>query len=127
MDSIAVRLDMLQKEIQMKQYDPLEFRQPEFDDDFVVIRRVVDEIQEDLEKFVDSAIEACPTAMHGLRLLERFQNLNNRCLDNDAKLWYLFQFYHNEIVLIQQIYEAEKNETPTPRGYPPFAGKYGAL
>lgn len=56
-------------------------------------------------------------------LLERFKNLKNPCLDIDGKNWYLFQFYHNEIELILQIYEAEKNETPIPRGYPPFAGK----
>lgn len=123
LDTISSRLIELQMEIKMKSYDPLEFREPEFDSDFKLIRASIDEIQMDMEKFLDVAIEGCPTAMHGLRLLERFQNLNNRCLDVDAKLWYLFQFYHNEIVLIQQIYEAEKNETPTPRGYPPFAGK----
>ncbi|ODM96104.1 Dynein heavy chain 5, axonemal [Orchesella cincta] len=112
LEDISARLITLQKEIQLKSYDPLEFRQPDFDEDFVK-----------LEGFMDSAIEGCPTAMHGLWLLERFKNLRNRCLDIDAKLWYLFQFYHNEIILIQQIYEAEKNDTPTPRGYPPFAGK----
>lgn len=56
-------------------------------------------------------------------LLERFKNLKNPCLDIDGRNWYLFQFYHNEIELILQIYEAEKNETPIPRGYPPFGGK----
>lgn len=49
--------------------------------------------------------------------------LRNRCLNIEEKQWYIFQFYHNEILLLKSIYEAEKNDTPIPRGYPPYGGK----
>ncbi|CAG7714181.1 unnamed protein product [Allacma fusca] len=123
MDVISLRLNNLQKNILKKTNDPLEFRESDFDNDYVSIRNSVDEIQKALEAFMDKSIENCPTALHGLILLQRFANLRNRCLDIEAKQVYLFQFYHNEIDMLKGVYDAEKNDTPTPRGYPPFAGK----
>ena len=122
-DVISSRLTNLQKNILKKTSDPLEFRDSSFDDDYVSIRASIDEIQKALEAFMDKSIENCPTALHGLILLQRFANLRNRCLDIEAKQLYLFQFYHNEIDMLKSVYDAEKNETPTPRGFPPFAGK----
>ena len=122
-EAISQRLNNLSKSLMKKTYDHLELKKPDFDTDFVSIRNSLDEIQKSLEAFMDKAIENCATAIHGLELLERFKNLRNRCLDVDAKEYYLFQFYHNEINLIKTIYESEKNETPIPRGFPPFAGK----
>lgn len=120
---ISARIQVLFKNILKKSYDPLEFRQPDFDKDFVTIRSNLDEIQKSLEAFMDKAIESCSTAMHCLELLERFANLRNRCLNIEEKQWYAFQFYLNEINMLKGIYESEKNDTPIPRGYPPFAGK----
>jgi len=120
---ISLRLTNLYRNILKKSYDPLEFRQPDFDKDFITIRSSLDEIQKALEAFMDKAIENCPTAMHCLQLLERFGNLRNRCLNIEDKQWYAFQFYYNEINMLKGVYESEKNDTPIPRGYPPFAGK----
>lgn len=81
LDEISTGLNDLYNSILKNEYDPLEFREDDFDNDFVIIRNSIDEIQKSLEIFMDKSIENCPTAMHGVQLLERFRNLRNRCLD----------------------------------------------
>jgi len=66
LEDISIRLHELHDSILEKTYDPLEFRKPDFDIDFVIIRGQIDDIQRDLEAFMDKAIEGCSTCMHGL-------------------------------------------------------------
>ena len=120
---ISQRLLNLQKSIIKRTTDPLAFRNKDFDDEYTSIKSSIDEVQMSLEAFMDKAIERCPTALHGLQLLKRFENLNNRCLDIVGKQIYLFEFYNNEINVLKNVYETEKNDTYIARGLPPFAGK----
>jgi hypothetical protein len=62
LELISERLQDLHDSILQKTYDPLEFRKPEFDTDYVAIRSNIDDIQRDLEAFMDKAIEGCHTA-----------------------------------------------------------------
>lgn len=73
LDAISNRLINLNKSLLRKTYDPLDFRKPDFDNDYGSIRNSIDDIQMTLEAFMDKAIDTCPTAMHALVLLERFR------------------------------------------------------
>ena len=125
LETLLDRFKDIVKNFRAKGHDLLDFHNNRFDRDFVDFNMKMNELEGDLQHFINRSFESIGSIDQSLTLLKRYQLIINReNLRNDleSKLSVIFHNYGLELARVEQIYEKNKHEPPITRNVPPVAG-----
>ncbi|NWI95792.1 DYH8 protein, partial [Pitta sordida] len=124
-DIMAVKFRNIYHIFQKKQYDILDPQNTEFDVDFVKFMTEVERLETQLRTFMRTCFGRILSSQNSLQLLQRFQNLNMPCLQEETvrTTGSILQHYIAELEATKKLYQSQKNDPPLARNMPPSAGK----
>ncbi|NWV93011.1 DYH8 protein, partial [Machaerirhynchus nigripectus] len=124
-DLMAVKFKNVYHIFQKKPYDTLDPQVTEFDVDFVKFKSEVERLETQLQTFMRNCFRKIVSSQNSLQLLQRFQNLNMPCLQEETArtVGCILQHYVAELEATKKIYQAQKDDPPLARNMPPIAGK----
>ncbi|XP_041975311.1 dynein axonemal heavy chain 8 [Aricia agestis] len=122
-EEFAATFNKLFKTISSKTYDALDHRRPDFDKDYKIYKDAVATQELQLENFMISSVNKCPTTEIALHLLARFETLKLNCLYLEDQYYDLISKYTEEIENIRDRYNEEREDPELPRNMPPVAGR----
>ncbi|KXJ25255.1 Dynein heavy chain 5, axonemal [Exaiptasia diaphana] len=119
------KVQLIMTTMKKKPYDLLDYRKMDFDADFEEFRRQINELQTQLQIFMDYSFERIPSTQRSLRLIRKFERLNLECLKETVQEKYerILTYFGRDIETIQKIYQRHKNDPPVAWDLPPIAGK----
>jgi dynein heavy chain len=85
----------------------------------------MNELENSLQQFINRSFENISSIEQSLTLLKKYQAIlhrENLRSDLDSKLTVIFNNYGQELLNVEQLYEKNKHNPPTPRNMPPVAG-----
>ncbi|XP_044176214.1 LOW QUALITY PROTEIN: dynein axonemal heavy chain 5-like [Acropora millepora] len=108
-----------------KPYDLLDYRKMDFDADFEEFKRQINELQIQLQVFMDNSFDRIPSTQRALRLIKKFERLNLESLKETIQEKYerILMYFGRDIDTIQKIYQRHRNDPPIAWDLPPIAGK----
>eukprot|EP00163_Fabomonas_tropica_P031142 TRINITY_DN730_c0_g2_i1.p1 TRINITY_DN730_c0_g2~~TRINITY_DN730_c0_g2_i1.p1 ORF type:complete len:4569 (+),score=1602.08 TRINITY_DN730_c0_g2_i1:399-14105(+) len=115
----------LRRRLQNREYDILDPRLVEFDDDFEEFQEKVADLESRVRGVVTDAFRNAPTTEHALHLLKMFEAVLQRDsyqTDIDTKYMLIFNTYGNELEYVKKLYERYKDSPPIARNTPQVAG-----
>ena len=113
------------EELKRKPYDPLDYRNNQFDRDYLDFNVSVHDLETSLQDFIDKSFENITSTEASLRLLTQFQLIMHRDAlkrDLDAKYNIIFRNYGSDLEAVMKTYEKHKHDPPKSRNAPPVAG-----
>ncbi|NXH93693.1 DYH8 protein, partial [Pachycephala philippinensis] len=124
-DLMAVKFKNVYHIFQKKPYDTLDPQVTEFDTDFVKFMTEVERLEAQLQTFMRNCFRKIVSSQNSLRLLQRFQNLNMPCLQEEIAhtVGCILQHYVADLETTKKLYQAQKDDPPLARNMPPIAGK----
>ncbi|XP_078614020.1 dynein axonemal heavy chain 5-like isoform X3 [Branchiostoma floridae x Branchiostoma japonicum] len=123
MEAMAVRYQTIVSNTKKKQYDVLDHRKSEFDNDHMEFRSQIDGLQMSLQNFVDQWFERNLTTEKALELLEKFEKIRGAKLDLEEKYMRVLGWFGRDLENIRKAYQKFKDNPSIPRNLPPVAGK----
>ncbi|XP_066267666.1 dynein axonemal heavy chain 5-like [Branchiostoma lanceolatum] len=123
MEAMAVRYSTIVTNTKKKQYDVLDHRKSEFDNDYMEFRGQIDGLQMSLQNFVDQWFERNLTTEKALELLEKFEMIRGAKLDLEEKYMRVLGWFGRDLENIRKAYQKFKDNPSIPRNLPPVAGK----
>ncbi|KAL2306085.1 hypothetical protein Nmel_003990 [Mimus melanotis] len=124
-DLMAVKFKNIYHIFQKKPYDHLDPQVTEFDVDFVKFMSEVERLETQLQTFMHTCFRKIVSSQNSLQLLQRFQNLNMPCLQEEIAhtVGCILQHYVAELETTKKLYQTQKDDPPLARNMPPTAGK----
>ncbi|NXO85892.1 DYH8 protein, partial [Sitta europaea] len=124
-DLMAVKFKNIYHIFQKKPYDNLDPQVTEFDVDFVKFMTEVERLETQLQTFMRACFRKILSSQNSLQLLQRFQNLNMPCLQEETAraVGSILQHYIAELEATKKLYQTQKDDPPLARNMPPIAGK----
>ncbi|NWR08769.1 DYH8 protein, partial [Paradoxornis webbianus] len=124
-DLMAVKFKNIYHIFQKKPYDTLDPTVTEFDVDFVKFMSEVERLETQLQNFMRTCFRKILSSQNSLQLLQRFQNLNMPCLQEEiaSTVSCILQHYVAELEATKKLYQTQKDDPPLARNMPPIAGK----
>ncbi|XP_075442369.1 dynein axonemal heavy chain 5 isoform X3 [Ascaphus truei] len=109
--------------IKKKQYNFLDQRKTEFDQDYDEFVKQTNDLHNQLKTFMDSTFERIHNTERALTMLKKFERLGIPDLGIEEKYEKILQNYGHDIEMVSRVYTKQKNEPPLGRDLPPVAGK----
>nr|XP_006825999.1 PREDICTED: dynein heavy chain 5, axonemal [Saccoglossus kowalevskii] len=122
-ESISVRFQGIVQTYKKKNYDILDHRKGEFDQDYMEFRSQIDSLQNQLQNFVDSWFEKTLSTEKALELLSKFEKIQGCNLNLHEKYMKVLSNYGRDLETVRKLYQKYKEDPPVPRNIPPVAGK----
>uniref|UniRef100_A0A8C3TQI8 Dynein axonemal heavy chain 8 n=1 Tax=Catharus ustulatus TaxID=91951 RepID=A0A8C3TQI8_CATUS len=124
-DLMAVKFKNIYHIFQKKQYDNLDPQVTEFDVDFAKFMSEVERLETQLQNFMRTCFRKIVSSQNSLQLLQRFQNLNMPCLQEETAntVASILQHYAAELEATKKLYQTQKDDPPLARNMPPIAGR----
>ncbi|XP_056016925.1 dynein axonemal heavy chain 5-like isoform X3 [Ostrea edulis] len=119
----ATRFNVIVTNMKKKPYDFLDQRKTEFEVDFDEFKRMVAELHQNIQLFMDQKFERIVSTTRALVLLQRFEKLNLPGLGIYDKYQRILSHYGKDIENVSKLYQKNKNDPPVARDLPPIAGK----
>uniref|UniRef100_G1SYW3 Dynein axonemal heavy chain 5 n=1 Tax=Oryctolagus cuniculus TaxID=9986 RepID=G1SYW3_RABIT len=109
--------------IKKKEYNFLDQRKMDFDQDYEEFCKQIDDLHNELQKFMDVTFEKIQNTNQALSMLKKFERLNIPNLGIDDKYRLILENYGTDIDMISKLYTKQKYDPPLARDQPPIAGK----
>ncbi|MBN3299228.1 DYH5 protein, partial [Amia calva] len=122
-EKVYIRYQTLVTTTKSKTYNVLDHRKQEFDNDYIEFRYQVQGLYQSLQSLLDSWFEQSLTTERMLDLLARFEQMAGEHLDLTDKYLSVLHRYSRDLDLVRKLYTKQKDCPPTPRNFPPVAGK----
>ncbi|PNH08753.1 Dynein gamma chain, flagellar outer arm [Tetrabaena socialis] len=125
LDTMLKSLNNIIDDVKRKPYDLLDYSKNAFDRDFLEFNVNINDLELQLQGFVNASFENITSTEHALSLLSQFQAIMQRETlkqDLENKYMVIFQNYAKDLDAVQKLYEKHKYEPPVPRNAPPVAG-----
>nr|Q39575.1 RecName: Full=Dynein gamma chain, flagellar outer arm [Chlamydomonas reinhardtii]7KZM_C Chain C, Dynein gamma chain, flagellar outer arm [Chlamydomonas reinhardtii]7KZN_C Chain C, Dynein gamma chain, flagellar outer arm [Chlamydomonas reinhardtii]7KZO_C Chain C, Dynein gamma chain, flagellar outer arm [Chlamydomonas reinhardtii]8GLV_AD Chain AD, Dynein gamma chain, flagellar outer arm [Chlamydomonas reinhardtii]8GLV_AX Chain AX, Dynein gamma chain, flagellar outer arm [Chlamydomonas reinhar len=125
LDTMLKSLNNIIDDVKRKPYDLLDYSRNAFDTDFLEFNVQINDLELQLQGFVNASFEHITSTEHALSLLAQFQAIMQRETlqqDLENKYMVIFQNYAKDLDAVQKLYEKNKYEPPVPRNAPPVAG-----
>ncbi|XP_033874388.2 dynein axonemal heavy chain 8-like [Acipenser ruthenus] len=124
-DPLAGKFQNIYLNMKKKQYDILDPRKTEFETDFSEFMVQVQNVETQLQVFMNSCFIKILSSQHALLLLQRFEKLNIPCLQSEisSTVGLILQHYVSELEHAKKLYQANREDPPLARNMPPVAGK----
>ncbi len=105
-----------------KEYDFLDQRKQEIENDFEEFRRSIAELHGSLNEFLDKYFNSIRNTERALITLKRFEKLQLPNIGLNEKYGKILQQYSKDLDLVAKIYQKNSKEPPISRDLPPIAG-----
>ncbi len=122
-EPIAVKYKTIVENIKKKNYDVLDHRKIEFENDYSDFKSQIDFLQQQLQSFIDTWSRNAYTSEQSLEFLEKFQKLDGVRVDFNNQYSKLLQGYARELEAVRKLYEKNKAEPILSRNLPPISGR----
>ncbi|NXY25637.1 DYH8 protein, partial [Atrichornis clamosus] len=124
-DLMAVKFKNVYHIFQKKPYDTLDPQITEFDVDFVKFMSEVERLEAQIQNFMRTCFGKIFSSQNALQLLQRFQNLNLPCLQEETArtVGRILQHYIADLKATKKLYQTQKDDPPLARNMPPIAGR----
>ncbi|XP_007952391.1 dynein axonemal heavy chain 5 [Orycteropus afer afer] len=109
--------------IRKKEYNFLDQRKMEFDQDYEEFCKQTNDLHNELQKFMDVTFEKIQNTNQALSMLKKFERLNIPNLGIDDKYRLILENYGADIDMVSKLYTKHKYDPPMARDQPPIAGK----
>ncbi|XP_043921723.1 dynein axonemal heavy chain 5-like [Protopterus annectens] len=109
--------------IKKKQYNFLDQRKTDFDQDYDEFCKQISDLQNQIKTFMDTTFEKIQNTERALNMLKKFERLGIPELGIDEKYHMILLNYGHDIEMVSKIYTKQKNEPPIARDMPPISGK----
>ncbi|KAM4687754.1 dynein axonemal heavy chain 5 [Discoglossus pictus] len=123
LESMATKFQSIAAAIKKKQYNFLDQRKTEFDQDYDEFVKQTNEVHNQLKAFMDFTFERIHNTERALLMLKKFERLGIPDLGIEEKYQNILQNYGHDIEMVSKVYTKQKNEPPLGRDLPPVAGK----
>ncbi|CAF1008159.1 unnamed protein product [Rotaria sordida] len=109
--------------LKKKDYDFLDQRKQEIDNDLDEFRRSVADLHQNLNAFLDKYFDSIRNTERALTTLKRFEKLQIPNIGLSEKYVKILQQYSKDLDLVAKIYQRYSKEPPISRDLPPMAGR----
>ncbi|CAF3405686.1 unnamed protein product [Rotaria sp. Silwood1] len=109
--------------LKKKDYDFLDQRKQEIDNDLDEFRRSIADLHQSLNEFLDKYFDSIKNTERALTTLKRFEKLQLPNIGLNEKYAKILQQYSKDLDLVAKIYQKYSKEPPIPRDLPPIAGR----
>ncbi|KAM6224385.1 dynein axonemal heavy chain 5 [Rhynchocyon petersi] len=109
--------------IKKKEYNFLDQRKMEFDQDYEEFCKRIQDLHNELQKFMDATFATIQNTNQALSMLKKFERLSIPNLGIDNKYQLILKNYGADIDMISKLYTKHKYDPPLARDQPPIAGK----
>jgi dynein heavy chain, axonemal len=108
LESVVVKYKNIAENIKKKNYDILDHRKPEFDNDYNDFKNQIEGLQYQLQNFIDTWSRNSYTTEQSLEFLEKIQRLDGIKIDYNSQYLKLLQEYSKELDAVKKLYEKNK-------------------
>ncbi|KAI5624114.1 dynein heavy chain 5, axonemal isoform X1 [Silurus asotus] len=123
LETTATRFQNIVLAIKNKQYNFLDQRRTDFDQDYEEFCRQTTELHNQLKMFMDKTFDKIQSTERALSVLKKFERLGIPDLGISETYQKVLQNYGRDIEMVSRIYSKQKTDPPIARGLPPIAGK----
>uniref|UniRef100_A0A8I3P9V3 Dynein axonemal heavy chain 5 n=1 Tax=Canis lupus familiaris TaxID=9615 RepID=A0A8I3P9V3_CANLF len=123
LEDMVTRYQSMVATIKKKEYNFLDQRKMDFDQDYEEFCKQTCDLHNELQKFMDVTFERIQNTNQALRMLKKFERLNIPNLGIDDKYRHILANYGADIDMISKLYTKQKCDPPLARDQPPIAGK----
>ncbi|CAH8644888.1 unnamed protein product [Schistosoma haematobium] len=122
-DPIVVRYKTFYDNLHKRNFDGADQIKRDFDRDLDEYKSQFDTIAQQLRDFLDAWFKQPAPVERQLRILEKFEQIKCCQLELSAKYELVIKNYANELEMVRQLYEKQKNDPPIARNMTSIAGK----
>ncbi|CAI5780204.1 dynein heavy chain 5, axonemal [Podarcis lilfordi] len=123
LEVMATKYQSIVATMKKKQYNFLDQRKTDFDQDYEEFCKQTDDLHQQLQAFMDITFEKITNTERALSMLTKFERLGIPNLGIDEKYKIILQNYGHDIEMVSKLYSKQKNDPPLGRNLPPVAGK----
>ncbi|XP_044298752.1 dynein axonemal heavy chain 5 [Varanus komodoensis] len=123
LEVMATKYQSIVATMKKKQYNFLDQRKSDFDDDYEEFCKQTNVLHQQLQSFMDVTFEKITNTERALDVLKKFERLGIPNLGIDDKYQVILQNYGYDIEMVSKLYSKQKNDPPLARNLPPMAGK----
>ncbi|XP_070603204.1 dynein axonemal heavy chain 5 isoform X1 [Erythrolamprus reginae] len=123
LELIATKYQSIVAIIKKKQYNFIDQRKTDFDQDYEEFCKQTNELHHQLQMFMDTTFEKILNTERALDMLKKFERLGIPNLGIANKYQIILQNYDRDIEMVSKLYSKHKNDPPLARNLPPMAGK----
>ncbi|KAF5899802.1 dynein heavy chain 5, axonemal, partial [Clarias magur] len=123
LETMATRFQNIVLAVKNKQYNFLDQRRTDFEQDYNEFCRQTTELHNQLKTFMDNTFEKIHSTERALNVLKKFERLGIPDLGINDKYQRVLQNYGRDIEMVSRIYSKQKVDPPIARGLPPTAGR----
>ncbi|XP_016864671.1 dynein axonemal heavy chain 5 isoform X7 [Homo sapiens] len=123
LEDMATKYQGIVATIKKKEYNFLDQRKMDFDQDYEEFCKQTNDLHNELRKFMDVTFAKIQNTNQALRMLKKFERLNIPNLGIDDKYQLILENYGADIDMISKLYTKQKYDPPLARNQPPIAGK----
>ena len=117
---------VMAEDLKKKNYDLLDFTNNKFDRDFLEFNVNVGELDPSIANFINASFDNIHNTERALALLHKFDSaIQRESLKGDLSSKYtnIFNNFGQDLIVIQHLYEKNKQSPPAMRNMTPIAGK----
>ncbi|XP_053396215.1 dynein axonemal heavy chain 5-like isoform X3 [Mercenaria mercenaria] len=122
-DIIVVKFKTICDNAKKKNYDILDHRKAEFDNDYLEFRNQIENMRGMLQNFMDTWFQKSLSTEKAIELLGKFEAITGSNLDINEKYMKVLTAYGKDLENIRKLYQKFKQEPMIPRNLPPVAGR----
>ncbi|XP_071819604.1 dynein axonemal heavy chain 5-like isoform X1 [Apostichopus japonicus] len=122
-DSLFVRFQGIVATYKKKNYDILDHRKGEFDQDYTEFKGQIESLQNALQNFLDSWFQKNLSTDKALELLGKFEKIDGATLNINEKYMRVLANFGRDLESVRKQYQKGKDDPTVPRNIPPVAGK----
>jgi dynein heavy chain len=123
MESLIKRFSNIMMQMQRKPYDILDHRKMEYDSDYATFKKQIQDLEANVQQFIDSSFEHISSTEMSLNLLDKFSQIKDMQLDLESKYHAVFVHYtRKDLEGVRKLYQKNKDDPPIPRNTPPVSG-----
>nr|XP_060489937.1 dynein axonemal heavy chain 5 [Panthera onca] len=123
LEDMVTKYQSIVATIKKKEYNFLDQRKMDFDQDYEEFCKQTNDLHNDLQKFMDVTFEKIQNTNQALSMLKKFERLNIPNLGIDDKYRRILENYGADVDMISKLYTKQKCDPPLGRDQPPVAGK----
>lgn len=122
-ESIVARYKTIVESVKKRNYDILDHRKMEFDQDYTDFLSQVESIRLMIQLFVDGWLERSLPTEKAIELLLKFELIGDSKLDLNDRYHTLLRHYSKDLETVRKLYQKQKLEPAIARNMPPVAGR----
>ncbi|XP_054841808.1 dynein axonemal heavy chain 5 [Eublepharis macularius] len=123
LEVMATRYQSIVATIKKKQYNFLDQRKTDFDQDYEEFCKQTSDLHHQLQTFMDITFEKITNTERALAMLKKFERLGIPNLGISEKYQLILQNYGHDIEMVSKLYSKQKTDPPMARNLPPISGK----